>query len=72
MGVPIDSLILSPGESSFLQQASLITGGVYLRPKDQRAVTQLLLNHYLPSTNSRKILVTPTQVLQTYTFYLPH
>jgi len=62
MAVPVDSLVLSPGESSFLQQAALITGGIYLRPKDQRAVTQLLLYHYLPSTYSRKILVSPTQV----------
>lgn len=62
LGVPVDSLVLSPGESSFLQQASLITGGIYLRPKDQRAVTQLLLHHYLPSNHSRKTLASPTQV----------
>jgi transcription initiation factor TFIIH subunit 3 len=55
LGVLVDSLVLSAShDSSFLQQASFLTNGVYLRPKDQSNALQSLLSHVLPSAASRK------------------
>ena len=38
-----------------------MTGGVYLKPHDQRALTQLLLTHCLLSNRLRSVLVLPIQ-----------
>jgi transcription initiation factor TFIIH subunit 3 len=63
LGVLVDSLVLSSThESSFLQQASFLTGGVYLRPKDQSTALQSLFYHVLPSGNARQeYLLSPLQ-----------
>lgn len=41
--IPVDTCILSQMDSSFLQQASHITGGVYLKPPLQEGLLQYLL-----------------------------
>ena len=54
---PIDSMLLSPQRHShFLQQASYLTRGVYLRPLDQRDILNELLTQCLSSTTTREIL----------------
>lgn len=40
--IPLDACVLAE-ESSFLQQAAHLTGGVYLRPQRQAALSQYLL-----------------------------
>mmetsp|Transcript_6785 Transcript_6785/g.20581 ORF Transcript_6785/g.20581 Transcript_6785/m.20581 type:complete len:272 (-) Transcript_6785:3094-3909(-) len=53
MEVNIDSCVLADHESVFLQQASYITGGIYLRPKisisqSPTALAQYLIGAFLP------------------------
>jgi transcription initiation factor TFIIH subunit 3 len=59
--IPVDALLFSNEDSSFLQQACLLTGGIYCKPTDQKDSLQLLLMHYLPCAASRKILQSPLQ-----------
>lgn len=61
IGVPVDALILSKEDSPFLQQACLITNGIYLHPADQRDILQLLLTHCLASLCTRYTLECPIQ-----------
>lgn len=56
LNVPVDSIVLSKGESHFLQQASLLTKGVYLHSLDQRDVLTQMLTHCLPSSHTRTVL----------------
>lgn len=64
-GVPVDALVLSAEDSSFLQQACLLTGGVYLRPplgsSAGGGALQLLLTHCLPCPAARRVLRSPLQ-----------
>lgn len=60
-GIPVDALIFSEDDSSFLQQACLLTGGIYYKPKDQKDSLQLLFTHYLPCLTARKMLRAPLQ-----------
>jgi transcription initiation factor TFIIH subunit 3 len=60
-GIPVDALIFSSADSSFLQQACLLTGGIYSKPRDQRDSLQLLLTHHLPGRASRQVLRAPLQ-----------
>ena len=39
----VDACMLSGGESTFLQQATHLTSGIYLRPKQKAALLQYLL-----------------------------
>jgi transcription initiation factor TFIIH subunit 3 len=56
----IDSCVLFAEDSPLLQQASYITGGVYLRPRDQReSLTQCLLSAYLADSETRQYLKVP-------------
>ena len=41
--VIVDACMLSSGESTFLQQATHLTGGIYLRPKHRGGLLQYLL-----------------------------
>jgi transcription initiation factor TFIIH subunit 3 len=68
--IPIDSLVVSSESSSFLQQATFLTGGVYLKPKDQRSTLQVLLSHVLPSGLCRKLLKFPLQVCSLWDIFL--
>lgn len=63
LGVAIDSCILSGSDSCFLQQASHITKGAYLRINStrQKALLQYLLSVFLPDISMRKLLLLPSQ-----------
>ena len=75
MNVAIDSCVLSPENSSFLQQAAYITGGTYMKPTKQegtkkkkknsyffsQGLLQYLLNVYLVEKNLRKLIHMPSQ-----------
>jgi transcription initiation factor TFIIH subunit 3 len=58
-GVPIDACLLGGGESAFLQQASSLTGGVYLRPARPAALLQYLLSVFAADAGSRRSLALP-------------
>jgi transcription initiation factor TFIIH subunit 3 len=59
-GIPVDAVVFSREDSSLLQQACLLTGGVYLKPHTSQGgdggCLQLLLTHCLPDIRSRKVL----------------
>lgn len=64
--VPIDAAVFSSPssvhkDSSFLQQASYITGGVYVRPDRPEALLQYFLHLFLPSHHLRQALRLPKQ-----------
>lgn len=62
LNVPVDSVVLGAKDSLFLQQASFLTNGVYLKPEDQKNLLQLLLTHCVSSSHTRKLgLNTPKQ-----------
>ncbi|PRP82874.1 hypothetical protein PROFUN_04737 [Planoprotostelium fungivorum] len=56
----IDTCILGSNDSPFLQQASHLTGGIYLKPSQQKALLQYALTCYLPDPFARKFLSLPT------------
>jgi transcription initiation factor TFIIH subunit 3 len=41
--VVVDACMLSNSDSTFLQQATHLTGGIYMRPKQRGALLQYLL-----------------------------
>ena len=41
--IPVDSCVLGNQESSFLQQASHLTEGIYIKPQNQSGLLQYLL-----------------------------
>ncbi|EGC40332.1 hypothetical protein DICPUDRAFT_9126, partial [Dictyostelium purpureum] len=57
--IPVDSCILSQTDSTFLQQASHLTNGIYLKPHKQELLSQYLLTTFLLDTQSRKSLAYP-------------
>ncbi|EGG22788.1 general transcription factor IIH [Cavenderia fasciculata] len=58
--IPVDSCILTSTDSTFLQQASHLTNGIYLRPHRQDHLGQYLLSSFLIDSYSRKFLNVPT------------
>jgi len=58
--VPVDSCILSNSDSSFLQQASHLTGGIYVRPHHQEGLLEYLLSCFLADQYTRKFINLPT------------
>jgi len=56
LNVPVDSVVLSKADSHFLQQASLLTMGVYIRPLDQRDLLTQMFTYCIPSTHTRAVL----------------
>ena len=58
--IPIDVLKLHD-ESTFLQQASDATNGIYLVPETPGGLLQYLLMAFLPDQSSRKHLILPSQ-----------
>jgi len=64
--IPVDTCILSNQDSSLLQQASHITGGIYLKPTQQAGLLQYLLSCYLADAYTRKYLNLPIQTRVDY------
>ena len=62
IGVLVDACVLGAKESTFLQQATDLTNGSYLRlPKYQKSLLQQLFTVFLPSKDCRKQLNIPLQ-----------
>ena len=61
--IVIDSLVLSPSESTLLQQASYLTSGIYNQPcvASTSTLLQYMLMLYLPSVKARETLALPQQ-----------
>ncbi|KAL3824821.1 hypothetical protein ACJIZ3_020850 [Penstemon smallii] len=57
--VPIDSCVIGAQHSAFLQQASYITGGVYLKPQHLDGMLQCLLTVFATDLHSRSFLLLP-------------
>ncbi|KAK3152047.1 hypothetical protein QOZ80_2BG0153600 [Eleusine coracana subsp. coracana] len=57
--VPIDSCIVGTQDSAFLQQASYITGGVYLKPQELNGLFQYLAIVFATDLHSRTFLRLP-------------
>jgi len=60
-GIVIDSFVLSVGNSSFLQQAALITGGLYIKPTDQLNFLDYSLKTFSCPPSLRKLFPQPIQ-----------
>ncbi|KAG5524747.1 hypothetical protein RHGRI_031427 [Rhododendron griersonianum] len=60
--VPIDSCLLGAQHSAFLQQASYITGGVYLKPQQLDGLFQYLSTVFASDLYSRNFLQLPKPV----------
>lgn len=60
--VPIDSCYLGSNNSAFLQQASYITGGVYLKPQQVDGLFQYLSTVFATDLHSRTFLQLPKSV----------
>lgn len=60
--VPIDSCVLGVQHSAFLQQASYITGGVYLKPQHLDGLFQYLATVFATDLQSRGFLQLPKPV----------
>ncbi|XP_062218052.1 general transcription and DNA repair factor IIH subunit TFB4-like isoform X3 [Phragmites australis] len=57
--VPIDSCIVGTEDSAFLQQASYITGGVYLKPQELNGLFQYLAAVFATDLHSRTFMRLP-------------
>ncbi|XP_062078009.1 general transcription and DNA repair factor IIH subunit TFB4 isoform X3 [Humulus lupulus] len=60
--VPIDSCYIGSNNSAFLQQASYITGGVYLKPQQPDGLFQYLSTVFATDLHSRAFLQLPKSV----------
>ncbi|XP_027126651.1 general transcription and DNA repair factor IIH subunit TFB4 isoform X2 [Coffea eugenioides] len=60
--VPIDSCVIGIQHSAFLQQASYITGGVYLKPQQLDGLFQYLATVFATDLHSRNFLQLPKPV----------
>ncbi|PHU15424.1 hypothetical protein BC332_16629 [Capsicum chinense] len=60
--VPIDSCVIGSQHSAFLQQASYITGGVYLKPQVSDGLFQYLSTVFATDLHSRGFLQLPRPV----------
>ncbi|KAK6787722.1 hypothetical protein RDI58_016247 [Solanum bulbocastanum] len=60
--VPIDSCVIGSQHSAFLQQASYITGGVYLKPQVSDGLFQYLSIVFATDLHSRSFLQLPRPV----------
>lgn len=57
----LDSCVLSTEDSTFLQQASYITGGIYMKPLRQEGLIQYLLSVFLVEKSLRSLIQLPEQ-----------
>lgn len=56
LGIPIDCCVLAQDQSTMLQQAAYLTGGVYITPITSGRCLQQMMMHCLPSTETRSLL----------------
>ena len=63
LGILIDAVVLAPEDSMVLQQASHLTGGLYVRPDapSRRALAQYLITCVLPDRYARQFVRAPEQ-----------
>jgi len=61
MGVIIDSFIVSKFDSHILQQASFLTGGLYIKHMDENDVLQFLTTYFLSDNKVRELYNQPLQ-----------
>jgi len=66
LGVVIDAFILSDVDSTFLQQATHIAGGLYMRPEPSvveqpSAMVNYLIYSFLPANSMRSVLRLPAR-----------
>ncbi|ORX61762.1 transcription factor Tfb4, partial [Hesseltinella vesiculosa] len=61
MAVPVDVCRIFGEDAAFLQQASSITGGIYCKADNPRALLQYLLFTFLPERYARNYLNLPSQ-----------
>ncbi|CEI90060.1 hypothetical protein RMCBS344292_04394 [Rhizopus microsporus] len=61
LSIPVDVCKIYGEDNAFLQQASNITGGVYVRVDNAQALLEYLLMAFLPDRYSRNFLNLPTQ-----------
>ena len=63
LGVLIDAVVMARADSMVLQQATHLTGGLYLRPEErvQRVLAQYLISSCLPDRYARQFLRPPPQ-----------
>lgn len=54
--VTIDALLLAALDSSFLQQAAHLTGGLYFKPPNGQALLSYMLNYFACDTHTRSQL----------------
>ncbi|GAA5817587.1 hypothetical protein MFLAVUS_011135 [Mucor flavus] len=59
--IPVDVCKIYGEETAFLQQASNITGGVYVRVENPQALLEYLMMAFLPDNYSRNYLNLPSQ-----------
>ena len=55
----VDACMLASTDSTFLQQATHLTGGIYMRPKQRSALLQYLLVGLLPLMTILVVRVLP-------------
>ncbi|RWR78589.1 RNA polymerase II transcription factor B subunit 4 isoform X1 [Cinnamomum micranthum f. kanehirae] len=71
--VPIDSCVVGAQHSAFLQQASYITGGVYIKPQHLDGLFQYLTMVFATDLQSRSFLQLPRPVgVDFRASYVPH
>ncbi|KAI8060941.1 TFIIH subunit Tfb4/p34 [Gongronella butleri] len=61
MALPVDVCRIFGDETAFLQQAASITGGIYVKADNPRALLQYLLFTFLPERYARNYLNLPSQ-----------
>jgi transcription initiation factor TFIIH subunit 3 len=57
----VDALVVSKFDSHILQQACFLTGGLYLRHRDEDNILQILTMHFLLDDKVRKLFNQPLQ-----------
>ncbi|KAF0978827.1 hypothetical protein FDP41_001897 [Naegleria fowleri] len=61
MGITLDACVLSTQDSTFLQQACFLTGGMYLKPQRQEGLIQYLTTIFMIEKNLRSYIQLPVQ-----------
>jgi len=59
--IAVDACVVSRAESTFLQQAAHLTGGIYLHPARQHGLLQYLLSSFIADRYCRRFLYQPRQ-----------